>query len=94
MGVATITLSGKTAVGRGGVSILSNVGLKEFIAGSPEEYMSIAERLAGDLPALEQMRPTLRGRLAASPLMDGRQFAADIESAYRQMWRIWCAKAQ
>ena len=94
MGVATITLSGKTAVGRGGVSILSNVGLKEFIAGSPEEYMSIAERLAGDLPALEQMRPTLRGRLAASPLMDGRQFAADIESAYRQMWRILCAKAQ
>jgi len=25
-----------------------------------------------------------------SPLMDGEQFARDVEWAYRQMWRNWC----
>jgi predicted O-linked N-acetylglucosamine transferase (SPINDLY family) len=25
-----------------------------------------------------------------SPLMDARQFARDVEAAYRQMWRAWC----
>jgi predicted O-linked N-acetylglucosamine transferase (SPINDLY family) len=31
--------------------------------------------------------------MQASPLMDGAAFARDIEAAYRQMWRQWCAQA-
>ncbi len=37
MGVPVITLAGPTAVGRGGVSILSNLGLTELIARTPEQ---------------------------------------------------------
>ena len=48
MGVPVITLAGRTAVGRGGVSILSNVGLTELIAQTPEQYVAIAVELAGD----------------------------------------------
>jgi predicted O-linked N-acetylglucosamine transferase (SPINDLY family) len=28
--------------------------------------------------------------MLASPLTDARQFARDIEAAYRQMWQAWC----
>jgi protein O-GlcNAc transferase len=54
--------------------------------------MRIAEELAGDPSRLSQIRSILRQRMKQSPLMDGPQFARDIEAAYRRVWHIWCAK--
>ena len=54
MGVPVVSLVGQTAVGRGGLSILSNVGLPELVARSEEEYVRIAVELANDLPRLSQ----------------------------------------
>jgi predicted O-linked N-acetylglucosamine transferase (SPINDLY family) len=28
--------------------------------------------------------------MLASPLTDAKRFAANIEAAYRQMWKTWC----
>jgi predicted O-linked N-acetylglucosamine transferase (SPINDLY family) len=56
MGVPVITLAGNTHVSRVGMSLLSNVGLREFIANTPEEYM---------LAALEKSR-IWRRRLGAN----------------------------
>jgi predicted O-linked N-acetylglucosamine transferase (SPINDLY family) len=92
MGVPVVTLSGRTGVGRGGVSVLRNVGLTELIGETPEQYVRIATGLAGDLPRLAELRRTLRSRMQASPLMDAPRFARNIEAAYRQMWRNWCAQ--
>jgi predicted O-linked N-acetylglucosamine transferase (SPINDLY family) len=36
------------------------------------------------------LRGQLRHRLATSPLMDVAAFVADLETAYRTMWRAWC----
>jgi predicted O-linked N-acetylglucosamine transferase (SPINDLY family) len=91
MGVPVVTLSGRTAVSRGGVSILSNIGLRELIAQDREEYVSIGARLAQDLPRIRGLRPTLRERMLRSPLMDGPRFTRDVEAAFRTMWRQWCA---
>jgi predicted O-linked N-acetylglucosamine transferase (SPINDLY family) len=90
MGVPVVTLVGQTVVGRGGLSQLSNLGLPELIAQTPEQYVRIAADLAGDLPRLAELRRTLRGRMEASPLMDAPRFARNIEAAYRQIWRTWC----
>jgi protein O-GlcNAc transferase len=90
MGVPVITLRGRTAVGRGGASILSNIGLSELVADSEEDYLRIAAELAGDLPYLTVLRSTMRDRMVRSPLMDGPAFARAMEAAYRQMWRTWC----
>ncbi|MGA3068215.1 MAG: hypothetical protein ABSF29_15330, partial [Tepidisphaeraceae bacterium] len=90
MGVPVITLGGPTAVGRGGVSILSNIGLPELIASTPEQYVQIALDWAADLDRLNTLRQSLRARLAASPLMNAKQFVHDLESAYRRMWIAWC----
>jgi predicted O-linked N-acetylglucosamine transferase (SPINDLY family) len=90
MGVPVITLPGKTAVSRSGVSILSNIGHAEWIAKSREDYLRIAVELCGDLKGLAEIRGSLRERMRRSPLMDASQFARDVENAYRAMWRMWC----
>jgi protein O-GlcNAc transferase len=90
MGVPVVTLAGQRAVGRGGVTLLANLALRELIARTPEEYLKIACELAADGPRLAELRRTLRERMRQSPLMDGRRFATDVEAAYREMWRAWC----
>lgn len=92
MGVPVVTLAGKTHVSRVGVSLLRNIGLGDLIAHSREQYVEIAAKLAGDVARRAQLRATLRARIAASPLMNAPQFARNVEQAYRQMWREWCAK--
>jgi predicted O-linked N-acetylglucosamine transferase (SPINDLY family) len=94
MGVPTITLIGKTVVGRAGWSQSCNLGLPELVARTPEEYVSIACKLAQDLPRLQELRAGMRERLNASPLMDGKGFARHMEQAFRQMWRTWCRDRQ
>jgi predicted O-linked N-acetylglucosamine transferase (SPINDLY family) len=91
MGVPVVSLSGETAVGRGGRSILSNLGLQELIALSQEQYRQIAIDLARNVDRIELLRQGMRARMLASPLMDAPKFARSIEAAYRQMWRTWCA---
>jgi predicted O-linked N-acetylglucosamine transferase (SPINDLY family) len=90
MGVPMVSLAGKTAVGRAGLSILSVVGAPELVARTPEQYIQIAADLANDLPRLAALRRTLRLKMQASPLMDAPRFARNMEAAYREMWRNWC----
>jgi predicted O-linked N-acetylglucosamine transferase (SPINDLY family) len=92
MGVPVVTIVGQTAVGRAGLSQLTNLGLPELIAHAPEEFIKIAAELATDLPRLSDMRAGLRDRMQRSPLMDAPRFARSIEAAYRDMWRKWCSK--
>jgi protein O-GlcNAc transferase len=91
MGVPVVTLVGDTVVGRAGLSQLSNLGTAEWIASTPDDYVALASRLAGDLPLLAEWRRTLRARMEASPLMDTGAFARGVEAAYRGMWRRYCS---
>jgi protein O-GlcNAc transferase len=91
MGVPVISLAGSTAAGRAGLGILSTLGLPELVVQTPEQYVEIAVKLAGDLPGLKELRSTLRQRMQASPLMDAKRFARNVESAYHTMWRKWCS---
>ena len=68
------------------------MGLTETIAGNLDEYVELAVSLAGDLPRLAGMRAGLRERMAASPLCDGKRFAAELMVVLRDVWRRWCAK--
>jgi len=90
MGVPVVTLSGKTAVGRAGVSQLTNLGMTELIGNSVEEYVQIARDLSRDIARLREIRKSLRPRMEASPLMDAPRFVRNVETAYRDMWRHWC----
>jgi protein O-GlcNAc transferase len=90
MGLPVVTLAGDRHVSRVGVSILSNVGLPELIAGTPEEYVRIATSLADSPKNLSRLRSTLRDRMHRSPLTDSIRLTRALEAEYRNMWVHWC----
>jgi predicted O-linked N-acetylglucosamine transferase (SPINDLY family) len=89
MGVPLVTLAGQAHAGRVGASLLTRVGLEDLIAEDTDGYVRIAAALAADPARLAELRSSLRGRMAASPLCDAPAFARKIEAAYRTMWRRW-----
>lgn len=91
MGVPVVMLAGSTYAARYGGTALVTLGLEDLIAQSPEQYVQIAERLADDLDRLERLRAELRGKMAASALLDAKGFTRNLEEAYRRMWRDYCA---
>jgi protein O-GlcNAc transferase len=90
MGVPVVTLLGETVVGRAGLSLASNLGLHDWVAHAPAQFVQIATRFAGAPSHLSQLRSELRQRLQRSPLMDAAGFTRDLEAAYRQAWRKFC----
>lgn len=90
MGVPVVTLRGATYVGRVSPALLDRLGLGDLAANSPESYVSRAVVLASDLDTLARLRSSLRERMKSSSLADGGRLAAEIEAAYRDMWRLWC----
>lgn len=75
MGVPVVTLEGSMHAGRVGLSLLTNMGLTELIARTPDEWIEKAAALAGDEERRRAMRSSLRGRMLASPLCDADAFA-------------------
>ncbi len=92
MGVPVVSRAGTTAVARGGLSQLGNLGLTELVAFTDDEFAGKAIELARDLRRLAGLRAELRARMEASPLMDGARFARSVEQAFRQMWQQWCVE--
>jgi predicted O-linked N-acetylglucosamine transferase (SPINDLY family) len=90
MGVPVVTLAGQTHASRVGASLLNQIGATDLIAATPDDYVRVASQLAQDPDELARKRAALRSQLAASPLCNGKQFAADVEAAFREMWRTWC----
>ena len=94
MGVPVVTLCGDRHAGRVGASLLTGIGLTDLIANSAEEYVEIAVELASTPARLDELRRSLRPRMAASPLCDGPTFARKMESAFRTMWAAWCQNSR
>ena len=90
MGVPVVTLSGARSASRSAASILSTLGLGEWVATTPEDYVRLAVALASDAGRLAAARASLRERMRASPIMDEPGFLRELEAAYRGMWRAWC----
>ncbi len=90
MGVPVVTLNAHGHAVRHSVSHLSNTGLQELIAKTPQQYAQTAAALADDKDKLVTLRATLRDRMSASPLCDAKRFTANLELAYRRMWQQWC----
>jgi protein O-GlcNAc transferase len=91
MGVPTVTLLGERYAGRMVASVLRTMGMADWIGESGAEYRRMALTLALDEGHRADLRSTLRERLLASPLSDGKSFTRGLEATYRQLWRRWCA---
>ena len=91
MGVPVVSLLGTTPASRVGASLLAQVGHAEWIAQTKDEYVQVANQLAANRERLIELRHSLRGGLLSSTLGQADLFASGLESAYRNVWRRWCA---
>ncbi|KJB90695.1 hypothetical protein N826_36520 [Skermanella aerolata KACC 11604] len=87
MGVPVVTLTGATPVSRMTFSFLTELDLEELAATEPEDYISIARKLAWDQDFRVEMRDTLRERMTTSHLGDALAFTAAFEALIREAWQ-------
>ena len=90
-GVPVVTLLGERHAGRMVASVLTQVGLAELIASSPQEYVAQAAGLARSKDRLSALRFGLREQMRRSPLCDGAGLTKNLEATYRTLWRRWSA---
>lgn len=91
MGVPMVTLLGERAIQRTSASLLTTLGLTDFIATTEDEYVDKAiEWVTTRKHELAALRPTLRQTLTESPICKG--YTAAVEAAYRTLWETHCAK--
>jgi len=85
MGVPVLTRCGKTHASRVGASLLSCIGLTDFIVHSDDEYVSKVIFLCQHLDILRDIRKKLRNLCLQSALMDGARFTRSMETVFRNM---------
>ena len=85
-GVPVISLAGRSHRSRVGLSLLTQVGLEDYIAQNESEYINIAIEKASNLAELAKLRGVLRERMRESSLVDRTRFIDELEGAYEQMW--------
>lgn len=92
MGVPLVTLLGPMHAGRVGLSLLAQLGLTDWVARDPAEYLQIAQHWAQRLAELAALRSNLRRRFELSSLRDEAGFTRTLEATYRTLWQAWCAQ--
>jgi predicted O-linked N-acetylglucosamine transferase (SPINDLY family) len=83
-----ISLAGERRVGE---SVLTALGLAHWSCKSPEDYFKTAVELALQPQEIQKWRSQLRQKVVTSVVCDGPAYARELESAYRQIWRDYCA---
>jgi len=89
-GVPILTRYGTQPSGRTAASVLTVLGRTDWVAKDAAEYVAKAVEWAGRPHDLAAARKTLRAELVNSPVIAG--YAGAVESAYRAIWREYCAK--
>ena len=90
MGVPQISMRGNMLVSRIGDSLMTKVGLSEFVALTPEDYVAKAVEYAARPDRLAEIRARLRQTLTNSPMTNPKAFTEGYEAALRGAWRKWC----
>jgi predicted O-linked N-acetylglucosamine transferase (SPINDLY family) len=92
MGLPVVTMCGESAASRVGASILTRIGLSDLVVSNEDAYRTAAVTLANNPQRLAALRASLRERMVSGGILDGNDLAAQAASAFRAMWRNWCAK--
>ena len=92
-GLPVITLAGTHGQSRTSASLLTAIGLSQFIATDAEGFVAIAREWAAPAQraGLAALRADLRDRMQRHGLCDGPAFTRALEALYRKAWSAWCA---
>ncbi|WP_448574381.1 O-linked N-acetylglucosamine transferase, SPINDLY family protein [Trichothermofontia sp.] len=91
VGIPLVTRVGEQFAARNSYTMLVNAGIEEGIAWTDEEYVEWGIRFGMEPELRQKVSWKLRQSRQTAPLWDARQFARDMESAYQQMWEIYCS---
>jgi len=87
MGVPCVTLIGPRAPSRVSASILTSLGMTDWIADTPERYVAIAvEKAQSDL---SELRAGLPARITGCTVGDPVAYTRELEQIYRDSWSMW-----
>ncbi|MDX2230265.1 MAG: O-linked N-acetylglucosamine transferase, SPINDLY family protein [Leptolyngbyaceae cyanobacterium bins.349] len=85
MGIPLVTRVGEQFAARNSYTMLKNVGIEEGIAWTDAEYVEWGVRLGTDAALRQTIHWQLKNSRHTAPLWNGKQFARDVEAAYREM---------
>jgi predicted O-linked N-acetylglucosamine transferase (SPINDLY family) len=88
MGVPVLTLAGRDYRSRQGVSVMTNVGLPEFVAESTDKLIELAALWSDQRDGLADLRGSLREMMAQSAVTDAVRYVRHLEAAYRDAWKL------
>jgi predicted O-linked N-acetylglucosamine transferase (SPINDLY family) len=88
-GVPIVTLRGQQFAARNTYAFLTQVGVTEGIAATPDEYVEWGVRFGQDESLRQLVSMKLRESRNTSPLWNAKQFTQDMENAYDAMWQIY-----
>ena len=87
--IPMVTKVGEQFAARNSYTFMINAGITEGIAWTDEEYIEWGIKLGTDENLRKEISWKLKQAKKTSPLWNGKQFARDMEAAYRQMWEIY-----
>lgn len=90
-GVPVVAKLGNASSSRAGASIVTAVGLNDWVADDDDGYAAIACKYAAQPAHLAKLRADLPAQLAASPAGNGEIYGGRVDAGYRQFWRDYCA---
>ena len=93
MGVPVLTCAGPYINSRTGISVLTAVGMPEWVTTSGDEYVRGAIDRVRARGSLAEIRGGLRERLLRSPICQIPAYTRAVEAVYRRLWLQWLAKA-
>ncbi|MBR0950810.1 tetratricopeptide repeat protein [Bradyrhizobium canariense] len=92
-GVPVVAKLGIGASSRAGASIVTAVGLGDWVAEDDDGYVEIARKFASQPDYLAKLRADLPAQIAASPAGNVETYTRELEAGYRKFWRDYCAAA-
>ncbi|MCS6781561.1 MAG: hypothetical protein RMI89_02150 [Gloeomargarita sp. SKYBB_i_bin120] len=86
LGIPLVTRVGQQFAARSSYAFLTQCGIAEGMAQTPEEYVAWGVRLGTDAALRQQIRQRLLESRHTSPLWNGQRFAQQLGAAFQQMW--------
>jgi predicted O-linked N-acetylglucosamine transferase (SPINDLY family) len=89
-GIPLVTRVGNTFSSRNSYGFLKNLDISEGISWTNEEYIKWGIRLGTNETLRQKVVWKLKQSRVTSPLWNTRKFVRDMETAYQEMWGIYC----
>jgi len=89
MGIPIVTKVGEQFAARNSYTMMMNVGVKEGISWSNEEYIEWGICLGKDEALRQKITWQLQQSRKSAPLWNAKQFTCEMEKAYEEMWQMY-----